>query len=288
MTQASLSCFPGRTVLCSALFCSALHIIVQCSSSKSLLGLLPRPTTVSGSLCRHSPQKATVAISPALTDSTGRSQRRRVSSVSHHHQHAVGAAGRRQPSPAARERGLDTATTSVVHSSSDAQEMSLSRSPSPQRGGGWASPGLNHNFNSQSRSSTPVASYSVNGSHSVTWASAQAKSAQVKGYPAYQERSLGFFGKHMRKISSSLPFFHQAPKDDRFTEKEKLGRGRWQPPSGGSRWSNVTGRIGRLVWRMRLRLAIVLGLILTVVCFYATRTYPFSCLTLGCRLPRNV
>lgn len=211
----------------------------------------------------------------AQTESSGRSTRRRVSSVSHYHrQHALEAASARHPSdesPATRERQLDSA--SVVHSSSDTytQPMSLSRSPSPQRAGGWASPGLSNSFASGSRSSTPVKSYSVNGPHNVTWASAQARSAQVNGYPAYQQNGMGFFGKHMRNISASLPFFNTAPQDDRFAEKEKLGRGRWQPPPGSSTWSNVRGRLGRLIWRMRLRFVLVVALLFTILCFYATR-----------------
>lgn len=150
--------------------------------------------------------------------------------------------------------------------------MSLSRSPSPQRGGGWSSPGLSNSF-AHSRSSTPVKSYSVNAPHNVTWASAQARSAQVNGYPAYQANGLGFFRKHMRNISASLPFFNQAPQDERFAEKEKLGRGRWQQPPGASSWSNLSGRLGRLLWRMRLRFAIVLAFLLAVICFYTTREH---------------
>lgn len=148
--------------------------------------------------------------------------------------------------------------------------MSLSRSPSPQRGGGWASPGLSNNFATHSRSSTPVKTYPVNGSHNVTWASAQARSAQVNGQAAYQDRGLGFFGKHMRKISSSLPFFSHGTQDERLAEKEKLSRGRWQPPAGGSKWSNLTGRLGRLLWRMRLRFVLLLAFLFALLCFYAT------------------
>ncbi|KAL1302525.1 hypothetical protein AAFC00_002911 [Neodothiora populina] len=152
--------------------------------------------------------------------------------------------------------------------------MSLSRSPSPQRAGGWSSPGLSNSF-AHSRSSTPVKSYSVNPAttsqpHNVTWASAQARSAQVNGYPAYQDTGLGFFGKHMRNISNSLPFFNQHPQDDRFAEKEKLGRGRWQPRPGSSRWAGIGGRLGRLLWRMRLRVMVILVLLATVLSFYAT------------------
>jgi mannan polymerase II complex MNN10 subunit len=145
--------------------------------------------------------------------------------------------------------------------------MSLSRSPSPKRGGGWASPGLNANF-AQSRSSTPVTSYSQ--SHSVTWASAQARSHQVNGYPAYQDAGSGFFGKHMRKISASLPFFSNGPKDERQAEKEKTNRARWAPARGGY-FANFKAMIGRHALRSKSRFVLLLVILLLIVCFYTTR-----------------
>ena len=148
--------------------------------------------------------------------------------------------------------------------------MSLSRSPSPKRGGGWASPGLNANF-AQSRSSTPVTSYSQN--HSVTWASAQARSNQVNGYPAYQEHGSGFFGKHMRNISTSLPFFNNGPRDEREAEKEKAGRGRWAPARGGY-LANMKSMLGRHMLRSKPRFVLVLVLLLLIICFYTTRMSP--------------
>lgn len=148
--------------------------------------------------------------------------------------------------------------------------MSLSRSPSPQRGGGWSSPGLNANF-AQSRTSTPVKSYTQ--SQGVTWASAQARSQQVNSSPAFQDRGSGFFGKHMRKISSSLPFFNNgssAPYDERQAEKEKAAKGRWAPARGGS-MANLKSMFGRHLWKLRSRFALVLVFLLLVIFFYATR-----------------
>lgn len=213
-------------------------------------------------------------LAPSLhhQTSTGRSTRRRVSSVSNQQrQHALDASGaQRISSSAARQGAADD--SSVLHSSSEPsiQQMSLSRSPSPQRSGGWSSPGLSNQF-AHSRSSSPVKTYTVNAPHTVTWASAQARSAQVNGYPAYKNAGMGFFRKHMRSISSSLPFFNQSPQDERFAEKEKLGRGRWQSPPGGNTWSSLLARIGRLIWRLRLRFAILLAFLLSVIIFYATR-----------------
>ncbi|KAI5208995.1 hypothetical protein E4T39_00971 [Aureobasidium subglaciale] len=144
--------------------------------------------------------------------------------------------------------------------------MSLSRSPSPKRGGGWASPGLNANF-AQSRSTTPVTSYSQN--HTVTWASAQARSHKVNGYPAYQEGGPGFFGKHMRNLSASLPFFNNAPKDERQAEKEKAGRGKWTPARGGY-IASFKALLGRHLLRSKTRFILVLVLLLFILCFYTT------------------
>jgi hypothetical protein len=105
----------------------------------------------------------------------------------------------------------------------------MSRSPSPQPGG-WSSPGLNTPYDSGGRAS-PFANGSS--SHNVTWASAQARSAEVKGYPGFNPRGQSFLGKHFRRISTSLPFS--------YAEKEKLGRGRFQ----GNKLVQTLNRIGR-------------------------------------------
>lgn len=68
--------------------------------------------------------------------------------------------------------------------------MSLSRSPSPTPGGGWSSPGLN--INGSGRSS-PKPSH-------------QASTPQSK-YPSFSTQNQGFFTRHMRQLSSSLPRF---------------------------------------------------------------------------------
>ncbi|KAI1845245.1 hypothetical protein JX265_005400 [Neoarthrinium moseri] len=95
--------------------------------------------------------------------------------------------------------------------------MSLSRSPSPVPGGGWSSPGLN--INGSGRSSPAKSSFSGNGNN-VTWESARLKSQGVAGYPSFSTQNQGFFTRHMRRISSSLPSFH-AKHDDRYVEKDK-------------------------------------------------------------------
>ncbi|KAL9083731.1 MAG: hypothetical protein Q9165_008397 [Trypethelium subeluteriae] len=116
--------------------------------------------------------------------------------------------------------------------------MSLSRSPSPQPSGGWHSPALaSSQFDGIASSTSPSprhygSDYMNGGTGSsgsnVTWASAQARSANVK-----HSQSQGFF-RHFRRLSSSLPrFSHQS--STHYAEKEKLGRGRLNADNGAVR-----------------------------------------------------
>lgn len=157
-----------------------------------------------------------------------------------------------------------------------AAEMSLSRSPSPNRGGGWSSPGLTTPFDNVSGRSSPRKPYggefpfSANGgasSSNVTWASAQAKSDEINGYPSFSTRNNGFFSRNARRLSHSLPSFTRGQKT--YAEKEKLGRGRYNE----GRIRRVLAHIGMIIWRMRLRFVVVLGFLLAVILFYVTREY---------------
>lgn len=141
--------------------------------------------------------------------------------------------------------------------------MSLSRSPSPQRGGGWASPGLNLHYNGTSRRTSPLPGYANGSPREVTWASAQARSAEIR---SFQPRSQNFFVKHLRKVSSSLPRFAGS-----YAEKEKLGRGRW--PSDGNFVYNMLAMVGKLAWRARIRVAIVTVILLLWSIFYLSRKF---------------
>jgi mannan polymerase II complex MNN10 subunit len=124
----------------------------------------------------------------------------------------------------------------------------MSRSPSP-RPGGWSSPGL----------STP---YDANGapSHNVTWASAQARSAEVKGHSSFNPRNQGFFSKHFRRISTSLPMS--------YGDKEKLGRGRSQ---NSNKLVQFLNRIAWNIWRLRRSVGVVLLVVFSIIIFYVTR-----------------
>jgi hypothetical protein len=159
------------------------------------------------------------------------------------------------------EQSLDT----VPGTPGGLDHMSLSRSPSPQRSGGWSSPGLTTPYNSSSRRSSPIRSYANGGANNVTWATAQARSDQVR---SFSPRNQGF-SRYFQGVTSRLPYFNSR----NFSDKEKLGRGRWSSSAAGSRVHNLMAFLGRVIWRMRLRFAAVLAFLLLIVLFYITRGY---------------
>lgn len=99
------------------------------------------------------------------------------------------------------------------------------------------------------------------------WESARLKRAGNSGYPSFSTQNKGFFTRHMRRISSSLPRFSHA---QQYKEKEKPVRGPWSvqnlPLLG--RLRGIMARMGR---KWKLRLLFVLLLVLAVVLFYTTR-----------------
>lgn len=140
--------------------------------------------------------------------------------------------------------------------------MSLSRSPSPVPGGGWSSPGLDI---STSGRSSPATGAGGNGNN-VTWESARLKSQGITGYPSFSTQNQGFFTRHMRRISSSLPTF-AANRDDRYVKTEKPVRSRWNlSPLGTIR--RFTARISR---KTKSRLVVLAILLLLYTLFWITR-----------------
>jgi mannan polymerase II complex MNN10 subunit len=111
------------------------------------------------------------------------------------------------------------------------------------------------------------------GTSGVSWASAKAKSDEVKGYPSFSTRNNGFFSRQSRKLSASLPRFN-LPSRRNYREKEKLGRGRWYPDNG-RRLGRLKTFIGRIFRRMRLRFLLLITFIIFVFLFYVTREYRF-------------
>ena len=161
--------------------------------------------------------------------------------------------------------------------------MSLSRSPSPRRGGGWSSPGLTTPYDSVSGRSSPRPGYTeyplngdLHGNH-VTWASAKARSDEVNGYPSFSTKNNGFFSRQARQINRKLPSFNLGGRKD-YAEKEKLQRGRWSPSYG----SRIAPYLGRTIWRWRLRLLLAFGLVMSIVLFYVTRRSTYAISGQGC------
>ena len=156
--------------------------------------------------------------------------------------------------------------------------MSLDRSPSPKPDGGWSSPGLavvDDQMNggaSRSRGPSPAKRYGdLNGGHSsVSWASAKERSARVNGYPSYQSQNTGFFSRHMRRLSESLPYFAHGGQEDRIAEKERLHRVRGGGQARVS-WKEMPRRIGLLISRRRKYVALMVILLVALLVWFHKR-----------------
>lgn len=144
--------------------------------------------------------------------------------------------------------------------------MSLSRSPSPVPGGGWSSPGLNINSGRSSPANVPS-------SNTASWESAKMRHIGSNGYPSFSTHNQGFFTRHMRRISSSLPRFNASHSDPRFGAKGKLSGSQWPgqnlPLVGRIR--TIFGRMGR---KLKIRIAICLVLLLCLYIFNHSRKQP--------------
>ncbi|KAL2178703.1 glycosyltransferase family 34 protein [Thermothelomyces heterothallicus CBS 202.75] len=138
--------------------------------------------------------------------------------------------------------------------------MSLSRSPSPIPGGGWTSPGLNI----PSGRSSPTTAFPGSRGTPAMWESSRLRKGAGLSYPSFSTRSQSFFGRHMRRLSSSLPRFGSSLY---YADKEKLGRGRWSvhdvPLLGRVR--GIMARMGR---KMKIRILILLAFLLSLIIFY--------------------
>lgn len=92
----------------------------------------------------------------------------------------------------------------------------------------------------------------------------------VNGYPSFSTQNSGFFVRHMRRISSSLPRFTTSHNDVPYAQKEKLGRGQWagqNVPLLG-RFRAIFGRMGR---KLKMRLLIAGIVFFCLLLFYNTR-----------------
>lgn len=146
--------------------------------------------------------------------------------------------------------------------------MSLSRSPSPLPAGGWSSPGLD--INTSGRSSPSTAFPGSNGNQ-VVWESARIKNMGNGGYPSFATQNQGFFTRHMRRISNSLPQFNTST---HYAEKEKLQRGKWAPAHSVPLLGRIRNLLARMGRKAKVRLLGVFLLLLAVFTFYQSRTSP--------------
>lgn len=127
------------------------------------------------------------------------------------------------------------------------------------------------------------------------WESARLKRAGNSGYPSFSTQNKGFFTRHMRRISSSLPRFANAHQYAE-KEKDKPVRAPWSvqnlPLLG--RLRGIMARMGR---KMKMRLLFLFLLVMAVVLFYTTREcgptnknphwVPLTCCSFGVLLAKN-
>lgn len=100
------------------------------------------------------------------------------------------------------------------------------------------------------------------------WESSRLKrGGDGRGYPSFSTQSQGFFGRHMRRISSSLPRFNSS---SHYAEKEKLGRGRWSLHNAPL-LGRIRGTVARMGRRTKIRLLVVFMILLSIFTFYNTR-----------------
>jgi mannan polymerase II complex MNN10 subunit len=92
----------------------------------------------------------------------------------------------------------------------------------------------------------------------------------ANGYPSFSTQNQGFFTRHMRRISSSLPRFNSGT-GNTYAEREKFERGGYsQNPTSGGRIRSFFARIGR---RLKWRILLPLIIFCTIVVYYGTRKW---------------
>lgn len=103
----------------------------------------------------------------------------------------------------------------------------------------------------------------------MTWESAKAKTEGVNGYPSFSTQNNGFFNRHYRNISNSLPSFNLGPEKS-YAEKEKLGRGRWMTRDG-SRMARLRSMVRRISRKAKIRMLLIAAFFVMIILFYTTR-----------------
>lgn len=117
--------------------------------------------------------------------------------------------------------------------------MSQSRSGSPREDGGWSNPGLSVQYGDSSGRSSPANGVrQANGGQG--WEGPRKKAALNGG--AYPSQKNGFFKKHYRTISESLPSFSLLSEEDKIGIKEK--------PAKRRRCIPARSKLGRRVYAL--------------------------------------
>lgn len=151
--------------------------------------------------------------------------------------------------------------------------MSLSRSSSPAPGGGWASPGLTMSASGQTSTAPSLAT-----SKPIQWDSSARSGGS--GGPTFTTKNQGFFTRHMRRISNTLPTFSvPAASHSTYAEKEKLNRGRSYLSRTFSRLpllSRIYDAFCRLSHKTKIRFLLILIVLVSWIIFYNSRgSIPF-------------
>ena len=140
--------------------------------------------------------------------------------------------------------------------------MSLSRTPSPIPGGGWAALGLN--VNSSGRT-TPSATFAT--SNRVQW---EESSGPRDGHATFSTQNRGFFSRHIRRISNSLPIFVSPQADEKKPQQDKsshFGRLFYRLPI----IPRLFDAFCRLSRKAKIRFFLVLILFISWIAFYNSR-----------------
>ena len=152
--------------------------------------------------------------------------------------------------------------------------MSLSRSPSPLPGGGWASPGLNPN----SGRSSPLS-----GSNTpISWQTAKTRSAGVGGYPSFSTHNQGFFTRHMRRISNNIPRFGPGasltPDERPYAMRDKPNLRRNFSGSEVPLFGRLISILARISRKTRFRLFLLFVLLFGLFLLGNSRRFPCAAL----------
>lgn len=148
--------------------------------------------------------------------------------------------------------------------------MSHSRSGSPHEDGGWSNPGLSIQYGDTSGRSSPANGVrQANGGQG--WEGPRKKAVLNGG--AYPTEKTGFFKKHYRAISESLPSFSRMSEEDKIGFKEKPAKSRMCLPSRNSRLGRRINDVADFCQRRKKPVLAFLTFILLWILFYTTRKF---------------